>query len=190
MSASASSRRPRVRPPWKIGHVDGAGDREGRAGIGRRQADRAVIGVDAYRWQRVADDRSPRRFGGAHALERRLVIGPRLVAERRRRRRSTCLASAVRQRRIELESLAERQADHARQLQLRLLEVVDGHRRPLRLRAQLDFGAQHVDAGDEAVLLQVERLLVAASAPFPAERVPASARADAASACTNRLPAT
>ena len=62
--------------------------------------------------------------------------------------------------RIQLEPLAEREADDARQRQLRFLEFVDGVAGPLGLRAKLHFSAQHVDARDDAALFQIERLLV------------------------------
>ena len=61
---------------------------------------------------------------------------------------------------IEREILAERQADGARELQFRLLEFVRVDRGALRLGTELHFRAQHVDSGHQAVLLQIQRLVV------------------------------
>jgi hypothetical protein len=61
---------------------------------------------------------------------------------------------------IEGEILTERQADRARELQLRFLELVRRCGRALSLPAQLHFGAQHVDAGDQTVFFQIHRLIV------------------------------
>ena len=99
-------------------------------------------------------------LGGADPLERRLVVRTRRVGQRHRGVDRDVGHRQVGQLRIELEPLAERQADDARQLQLRFLEFVDGVAGPLGLRAELHFGAQHVDAGDDAALFQIERLLV------------------------------
>ena len=55
--------------------VDGAADRVGGIARRRRQADVAVVGVDAHRRQRVRRPRPARvGFGGADPLERGLVV--------------------------------------------------------------------------------------------------------------------
>ena len=93
-------------------------------------------------------------------IERGLVVGTRAVGavdgllEREIRIRQ--LGDVQ----VERERLAERQPDCTRQLQLGLVKIVGGGGRPLRLRVQLHFGAQDVDAGDETALFKVDRLPV------------------------------
>ena len=90
---------------------------------------------------------------------------------------------------IEIEALAERQADHAGELQLHLLEFIDRIGGALRLRAELHLGAQHVDAGDDAALFQVDRLLVQGPRRLLLGARGVGARGGG-QGLTNRLPAT
>ena len=69
--------------------VDGAGDGVGAVASATRQAEVAVVGVDAHRRQRFADRRLARGFGGLDPLERGQIVGPR------RCRRARAPASSV-----------------------------------------------------------------------------------------------
>ena len=121
-------------------------------------ADRAVVRVEPQRREQRAVRRADRGLRGLDAALRReevraSVERPRehLVERRRRHRR---VGNLVGQR----EHLAERQADRARELQLRLLEFVLRGEDTLALGLLLHLRAQHVDAGDDAGRLQVLRL--------------------------------
>ena len=100
-----------------------------------------------------------RGLGRLHALERRLIVGTFPMRAFHRLLEGQRGVGHRRELGHDVERMAERQALDPRELQFRLLELVGRRRDPLLLRVELHLRAQDVDAGHDAVLAQVRRLL-------------------------------
>ncbi len=121
----------------------------------------AVVGIEVDGGNVIAFGRPPRRFRGRQSLARGQEIGARLEGGLQRAfERDDLVQRRIRNAIGQRERLSDRQADRARQLQFRLLELVFDPNRSLTLVLQLHLGAQHVNAGDQTGLFHVVRLPV------------------------------
>ena len=109
--------------------------------------------------QRFAKRGLARQLRGARVLQRGEVVrpGPKCAVECGIERHVR--ARLIRQLVDEREALASRQPNRARELQLRLFEIVRGCGRTLPLGAELDLGAYDVDAGREPAAPLIDGLI-------------------------------
>ncbi len=127
--------------------------------------------------------RRKRPLRRAHLRRGRLQIGagflrlPQRIVEwqRRSRRERNVVADLV--------LIGRRQADHPRQIDLLLREIVLQRGEPLLLRERLHLAAADIDLRDEPDVATLLGLLVAARWRSPVARVPAATRARAATTC-------